>query len=508
MQGLTWNWRKFGHEKMNDPQTLLSLTHVLKTAIHSRGDMQQVMATVGDEMFLNWVPIVGQLEQIRRADLSDLAIMGTTMAFPVTGEIYFAYQLGDSLYSIYDEGFAALREENVVDAAYRGFAGPETRAFGEPGKPPPTWTPEDEKTLEATRANMADERKRISIVMKAQDEQPPTWPRSDWDEAEELFRRSQELSARDEIADKAIAIQQKRIGELEERRRQFLEYADGPWTGDLLGFGAQPVQKFVDPYLLKEVTPVVGFFTKGVVDLRVKFTPEDEQQLSAYRAKAATSNDMLEKFKASAIVQELELKKERARRAADYARKIELWPELKYRFQRDSLYFYLRGKYQNTTEKQLDAWFDEWLKKNGRATANAMVAKDLLPASATQPAPGMPLDVGLSGPDRTVDRTPHPLPEARLRKRSKTDLERARRLTNVYEDMERRRLAVTQHNLNRAGDLFLTENMGLAVEKLKEDAQIQQCVLARQIPGDSAERARIKDGNLPDRHSGKTRSWV
>ena len=141
-ENLAWNFRKFGHEKMNDPQTILSLTNVLKTAIRSHGDMDQVMATVADEVLLNWVPIVGQLEQIRRADVKDLAIMGASMACPVAGQVYFVYQLGDSVYSIYDEGFATPREENIVDAAYRGFVGPETRAYGEPGKPPPTWARE------------------------------------------------------------------------------------------------------------------------------------------------------------------------------------------------------------------------------------------------------------------------------------------------------------------------------------------------------------------------------
>ena len=251
-EGLVWNWRKFGHEKMNDPQTLLSLTNVLRTAIHSHGDMDPVMATVADEMFLNWVPILGQLEQIRRADMKDLAIMGASMAFPVAGQVYFAYQLGDAVYSIYDEGFATPREENLVDAAYRGFVGPETRSYGEPGKPSPIWSPGDDTALEQARADVVLAEKRISLVMDKEPE-PLTFPSSSWDEAAEILHRSQEMSAREEANSGALDALRKRVEDLELRRRQFLETTDGPWTGDLLGFAAQPTQKFVDSYLLKEV---------------------------------------------------------------------------------------------------------------------------------------------------------------------------------------------------------------------------------------------------------------
>ncbi len=488
-ENLAWNWRKFGHEKMNDPQTLLSVANVLKTAIHSHGDMDQVMATVGDEMFLNWVPIVGQLEQIRRADAKDLAIMGASMAWPVFGEVYFAYQLGDSLYSIYDEGFATPREENVVDGAYRGFVGPETRAFGEPGKPSPTWDAGQDKALVDARSDLLLAQKRASIVMEKEPDKAP-WPRSDWDEAEELWRRSQEMAAREASSAKAIEALQKKVEDLEERKRQFLEFADGPWTGDLLGFAAQPTQKFIDPYLLKEVPPVVGFFTKGVVDLRIKFSDDDEKQLAASRSALVGTSNLVEKMKASAVMQELEMKKERARKGADYAAKMEKWPELKYRFQRDSLYLYLREKYHNTTDQQFNAWFAEWMKNSGGAVANAMVAGGLIPASATQPAIALPSETALSGPDPTQDRTPHPLPEASLRERTKADLERARRLTNAYEDMEKRRLAATQRNLERGKDLFRAESVGMAVEKLKNDPQLQDCLLAlrylaipRSVPG-------------------------
>jgi hypothetical protein len=476
-EGVTWNWRKVGHEKMNDPQTLLSLTNVLKSAIHSHGDMSPVMATVADEMFLNWVPVLGQLEQIRRADMKDLAIMGASMAFPVAGQVYFFYQLGDSMYSIYDEGFATPREENAVDAAYRGFVGPETRAFGEPGKPPPTWGAGDESALEDAKSNLALAEKRASITMQAELD-PAPWPRSDWDEAEELFQRSQEMTAREGANSGALDALRKQVDDLETRRRQFLESTDGPWTGDLLGFAAQPTQKFIDSYLLKEVTPTVGFFTKGVVDLRIKFTPDDQAQLTASRATVVSATNMVEKMKASAMVQELEMKRERAHKAVDYAANINQWPELKYRFQRDSLYLYLREKYRNTTDQQFNTWFDQWMKASSMATANAMVAKGLLSPSATQPSIALPAETALGGPDPTQDRTPHPLPETRLRERTKADLERARGLTNAYEDMERRRAAATQRNLDRAKNYFRAANVSLAVEKMKGNPQIQDYVLA------------------------------
>ena len=174
--------------------------------------------------------------------------------------------------------------------------------------------------------------------------------------------------------------------------------------------------------------------------LRVKFTSDDEQQLSASRAAVVSATSVLDKMKASATVQELEMKQERARKAADYAKKIDQWPELRYRFQRDSLYLYLREKYHNTTDQQFNAWFDQWLKTSGMATANSMVAKGILSASATQPVMAMPLEPGAGAiPDPTQDRTPHPLPEARLRERTKADLKRTRGLTNAYEDMEHRR---------------------------------------------------------------------
>ncbi|MBV8781805.1 MAG: hypothetical protein JO353_10445, partial [Phycisphaerae bacterium] len=247
----------------------------------------------------------------------------------------------------------------------------------------------------------------------------------------------------------------------------------GPWTGDLLGFAAQPTQKFVDVYMLKEVTPTVGFFTKGVVDLRWKFTPDDEQKLAAARDKAAHAANPIDRFTASADVEELELQKERARRAAAYAKHIDEWPELKYRFQRDSLYQYLRDKYHNTTDQQFEAWWGQWLQNNLSGATNALVVSKILDPSSTQPIStgDMPMEHGLKV-------TPQPIPIGRLHDRAKDDLERARKLTNTYDDMEKRRLAASQRNLQEASALYRAENVGLAVEKLKDDPQMENYLLA------------------------------
>ena len=270
----------------------------------------------------------------------------------------------------------------------------------------------------------------------------------------------------------------KRVEELELRHRQFLEFTDGPWTGDLLGFAAQPTQKFVNLYLLKEVTPMVGFFTKGVVDLRIRFTPDDEAHLAASRATVASATNMLEKMKASARVQELEMQKERARRAADYAKKIDQWPELKYRFQRNSLYLYLREKYHNTTDQQFTAWFNQWMKDSGMATAEA--AGRERPASRQRDAA-----VNCSA-GRNRAGWPRSHPGSHAAPASRGQPARAgqgrsgtrRALSNAYEDMERRRAAATQRNLDRARDMFRAANVGLATEKLKEDPRQQQYLLA------------------------------
>ena len=155
---------------------------------------------------------------------------------------------------------------------------PKHAAYGEPGKPSPTWFAGDETALEEARANLALAEKRVSIVMQ-NEPAPAPWPSSEWDEAEELFQRSQEMAARENATASQTDALRKRVDDLETRHRQFLEFADGPWTGDLLGFAAQPSQKFVSSYLLQEVTPMVGFFTKGVVDLRIKFTANDQAQL-------------------------------------------------------------------------------------------------------------------------------------------------------------------------------------------------------------------------------------
>ena len=92
--------------------------------------------------------------------------MAGAIQFPIFGIGLLVYSIGDSGYAIYVSEYAEHAENNLVDAIYRGFAGPATRVYD---SPPPQFTEKDAYLLKVfstrlERAEAAEDNPRALII--------------------------------------------------------------------------------------------------------------------------------------------------------------------------------------------------------------------------------------------------------------------------------------------------------------------------------------------------------
>lgn len=471
-QHLTWNWRHFARDKVLDKNNLDALGNILRKYFETKGDMTETMKVVGDEIFLA-IPVIGQAESIRRGDVTSWIIIGLTMYSPQFATMKLAYSIGEHAVAIHNILVVAPVEDNLIDAIYRGFAGPETKAYGEPGKPPPAWNDADQKELDSWYDKLSEARKiQVGAVSVTGAELTGLTP----DNAEWQIARQNEFQRR------AVTIMP-HITQLEERLKAYKDMQDGAWTGNAFGFYAQPNQKFISTYLLKDVTPTIAFFTKGIVDLNVPYDPaKDGPRLTALASQKENEQELMPRLKASRDYEELALRKTRYEQGLRYKNYLEQEKEksreMMYRFQRDSLFKAFREKYQNTTDAFLDKWVDDWIKVNGVQLVKDLIAQGLLPEGTPLPAQPVTKD-NSSLPSPTQNTVPtavapfNPLPPQisveKLKARLKADMARSRDFYLAYEQVEKNRRAAGDLQLAKAETKYRMASLGMLVEAWGSD---------------------------------------
>ena len=221
-QKLVWNWRKVARSMFWDMGTVSSLGQVAEVYFVSKGDMQMVTDKILDEIFLS-IPVIGQGENIRRGGVSSAALIGAAIYYPPVAKIMVAYTIGQSMYTVYQVEAGIPTQGNIEDAVYRGFAGPETVAYGEMGKAPPVFNDSDYARLEQLESELAQARAAI-----------PSPPMYDRDPGARAIVYAEYRKKRDEAQKRYNEVEARlkpQIGLLRKRKIEFEQYRDGTWAG-------------------------------------------------------------------------------------------------------------------------------------------------------------------------------------------------------------------------------------------------------------------------------------
>ena len=481
-QRLVWNWRKVAKSMFWDLGALGSLGQISETYFVSKGDMDQILKKIADEIFLA-IPLVGQAENIRRGGVTTAALIGAAIYYPPVAKIMVAYTIGKSFYTIYQVEAGIPTQGNIEDAVYRGFAGPETVAYGEIGKPPPVFTDADYARLAKLEKELADARALI----------PPS-PMYIRDPAlrAEMNREYRRQRAEAEKKYKAVEDRLKpQIDDLRRRKIEFEQYRDGTWAGGYFTeAGAVKTQQWVSHSLLERVEPIYAFLPGGVVDFRVThYDPSDpnernarpfdldeaEARLKELDGIIASSTSVEEQIAASAERAELNLRKERYERAQRYLERSRVNKELACRIKRDSLFRWCQENRVN-----INKHVDEFAKEYGKVLFDELEKIGLVTryeATNIGADDGFVTDDAIEVINEMRNRIA-PWTIENLKKRMTEDWERSRALTATYLRNEKGRRAKNAENIEKARDLFMNEAFGLAVEKLKDDKQFMEYLAA------------------------------
>ncbi len=466
-QRLSWSLHGLAKSMFWNPGSVDSLAQIILTYSESKGDVDAVMTKVADELFLA-IPLVGQAESARRGGGVGIALMAWGMYHPAVGGVMLAYSFGSTCYTLYQVEIEQPYAGNLEDALYRGFAGPETVAYGEFGHPPPQWEPPDQAKLD-------------QLKQELQLARPAAGPSGDTLtpglSQEEFARQWEQYEQTRQRLDPQIQT-------LEAKKLAFGQYSEGAWLGGYItGYGFVPDQLWISDYLLRDVEPRYGFLTKGVIDLKGEFDPtEGEKRIKEIEKqidKAKTSDELLE---LSAEHHELTLMKERAEQAGRYLEHVRdpRHKEMLYRFKRDSLARWVVDKKIN-----INSYVDQWFARqdsNG-VTNEEKIAKELykhgLIADTVWKYPNQRVVRGVGreplyderdrGP-RTI--VPFAIKDS-LKVRMNADFERSQRLTNIYREQEKERRKKSKENLEKAKPLFAAETAGLYIDEMSKDQKLQ-----------------------------------
>ncbi|MEN6578012.1 MAG: PASTA domain-containing protein [Phycisphaerales bacterium] len=466
-QKLVWNWRKVARSMFWDVGTVSSLGQVAEVYFVSKGDMQMVAEKILDEMFLS-IPILGQAENVRRGGVESAVLVGAAIYFPPVAKIMVAYTIGQSMYTIYQVEAGIPTQGNIEDAVYRGFAGPETVAYGEIGKAPPIFNDSDYARLEQLEKELAQARGAIPS--------PPMYNR---DPALRAIAYAEYRKKRDEAQkryDEVEARLKPQIDQLRARKIEFEQYRDGTWAGGYFTeAGAVKQQQWMSASLLDPVPPIYAFMTDGVVDFRVDYEPaKGEARLAELERIISISDSIEEQVNASAERTELNLLRDRYERAQRYLERSKTRRELAYRIKRDSLF---RWCQENRIE--IDKYVDDFLARNGKTLFDELEEIGLV----TRYERGLTRYDGYSDPvaEAAVEAAMNrisPSTAANLKQRMLEDWERSRDLIATYLQNEKGREEKNRENVEKAKDLFMNEAFGLAAAKLKDDKAFMDYITA------------------------------
>ncbi len=444
-QHLTWTWRKAARNAVWDPGSIDALAQIIRSFFESGGDPEAVSRAIADEMLMA-LPVVGQGVSLARGGIGGAVLMGIAMKWPQVGGLLLVYSIGEAAYAIYDLEYAQPKSGNLVDAAFRGFAGPEVLDLGEPGRPAPTWGDADEAELaklKAEHATVSSELEAYGDIRKM-----------------ELLRRTGDLGRPGQLV-RRIAQLDSRIEELAERRRAAQESGGGNWFGGrITGAGAVLKQTYVTRFVMKDVQPRIAFLTRGVVDLAWASLPETGPA-------ALGGDDPMQLLEASAKQAEVQLQAQRRALATRWAARIKENRALEQRVRRDSLFLHFRDLLQNTTDDVLDRWTAKWYADNEPALTEELVAAGLCDESARTwrqrfAAWENDTDKGLSPPPQP------PISLSDLQERVRAEVARSRRLFQEHQAREKERLEVAARNLEEAKERFQLEMSRPGADALNE----------------------------------------
>ena len=475
-QRLNWSMHGLAKSMFWNPGSIDAIGQIMLSYSQSRGDFEVVAAKVLDELYLA-LPLVGQAEGVRRGGGVGLVLMAWGMYHPAVGGVMLAYSFGNTCYTLYQVEVGQPYRGNLEDILYRGFAGPETVAYGEFGKAPPQWNNSDQQKLDALKKEL--QLARPPIVMTGD----PTMVAAMEPTPEERQRQIERYNA----ARKRLEPQ---IHMLEMKKAAFEQYSSGAWLGGYItGYGHVPEQLWIDDYLLKEVVPTYGFFTKGVVDLTLEF---DEKTQGARIAtieedidKARTSDELLE---LSAEHHELTLLRDRYERAQRYKKHMEQKDrrEMVRRFKRDSL-----ARWVVDNQKNIDNYVDNWFAEKDKdgvmreeRIAKQLHAMGLLSNPYWHPE-SMPPGIGPSS-NPALSRYEEDIPmtiiptdvKDNLKKRMLADFKRSQMLMNTYRKQELARADKSKENMKKAKPLFEAESAGLFIEEMIKDPNFRDSLTA------------------------------
>ena len=139
---LQWRGGAYLRERALDPGNIDALAQVLRAYVESKGDWERTSEQMVNEFVLA-IPIAGQIYSATQSDWKGLVLMAGALQFPVVGAGLLAYSVGEAGYAIFDIEYAQPLASNIENAIYRGYLGPDTRAY----EAPPQFTEKDEETL-------------------------------------------------------------------------------------------------------------------------------------------------------------------------------------------------------------------------------------------------------------------------------------------------------------------------------------------------------------------------
>jgi hypothetical protein len=461
---LQWRGRDYIKERALDPGNIDALAQVLRAYVESKGDWERTKGQMVNE-FIMAIPIGGQLYAASQSDWKGLVLMAGAMQFPVLGVGLLAYSVGEAGYAIYDVEVGQPLASNIENAIYRGYAGPDTRAY----EAPPQFTEKDQDTLERLRyrrdflKKTLDEYERWMIAAPPPGGMPDLKPR------------------RDEIA----AIQDK-INVLETKKAAFERFRDDPaYGGYFTGGGAVEQQRKMPAGLLDDIELVIGYSPAGLVDFATGFDAQaDPARLQDLARRIKATRDVEELIRLGAEYDELDLRKARYERAQRYRAKAtgqgndvtamteseakSSSPELLHKLRRDSLYpgmlklaLAQRVEKGRLAQANTDTYVDEWLAKHGQATVDQLVGMGLIAPDRVDAKTGLITRARI--PDDIIEN---------LKNRLQADLTRSREMTRQYEEQEKRRKEADAIRARTRVSQYHGQAFGAFLERVDDDPQL------------------------------------
>ncbi|NJN14221.1 MAG: hypothetical protein HC813_00720 [Planctomycetes bacterium] len=436
---LAWSPGQFAKNMVWDPGSIDALAQIVRAYVTSEGDMDHVRAVALDELVMA-IPVAGQLVSLSRGGIQGLVLMAGAIQFPPFGVVLIVYSVGEAGYAIYDMEYGRHAANNLVDAIYRGFAGPETRAYD---APPPPFTDEDTHLLQVLGTRLS---------------------------------RARSAGNAAEVAELTP-----RVGALEAKKEAWKGFRDGSWAGGYFTeWGAIKEQKPILVSLLQDVPPILSYSPRGILDFRATY---DAARLAEVQEALEGLRDAEQYLRLAHELDELLLQKERAERAERYLRaamgdpetgtlsekeKRSGVPELLHKLRRDSLYPALQDRAVRMRDRDgklstpnPDTFVEDWIRAVGDWAVRELNDKGVM-----------------SGGDLSD------LPVQELKDRLTADYIRSRTLYKEFQRQEEVRRQQGMIRLQQRIAAYRAEAAGMVVEGMGEHVpQLEELEAAMLVQG-------------------------